>query len=486
MTATLGYEAALKAQVATALRLVFASRRDLASSTLRVTTRFPEREEEFPCLFISFAPGPIQPIESYVYGDTVNRSRCALWRIVGHVGIHILVLSPVERDTYETELADAGDLPSRVLETTSGQGWIFCSAKGRLEADPSMRNEVSTPWEPEPGQPGMVYAATLSFGLEGEVLVDAETHAVLPARREDGKLVVDDARLSSVADPEEQTSPPRDVTELLEELEDFVGLGDVKEQVRSLVAFLQIQQLREKEGLPLDVLTHHLVFVGNPGTGKTTVARLLAQIYRAMGLVRSGHLVEADRASLVGEYIGQTAVKTNRIIDRALGGCLFIDEAYSLTRVDHGGDYGREAIDTLLKRMEDERHDLIVVVAGYPTLMRQFLASNPGLRSRFSRTIEFPDYTDSELLEIIEALCERQKYKLDDDAKTEVREILAAMLRGEGFGNGRLARQLFEDAVREQATRLSHQPEVTRDQLVRLEASDFRGAQTAVGLREQP
>jgi ATP-dependent Clp protease ATP-binding subunit ClpA len=266
-------------------------------------------------------------------------------------------------------------------------------------------------------------------------------------------------------------APVDTVESLLAELETLIGLDAVKTEVRLLTNLVRVENLRRERKLPVVDRSLHLVFVGNPGTGKTTVSRLLARFYKVLRVVSKGHLVETDRSGLVAGFVGQTAPKVNKVCDEARGGILFIDEAYALV-TESEQDFGAEAVATLLKRMEDDRDDLIVIVAGYPAPMAKFLSSNPGLRSRFPKTIDFPDYNDDELVAIFESIGKEHHYELDEGGRAAVKAYFAAQPRGESFGNGRLARNLFEDCVTRQATRIVGDANPSNEQLVTLVAAD--------------
>jgi len=256
------------------------------------------------------------------------------------------------------------------------------------------------------------------------------------------------------------------------ELDDLIGLAEVKAEVRRITDLIRVGELRAQVDLPVAERSNHLVFTGNPGTGKTTVARLLAQIYRTLGVVERGHLIEVDRSSLVAGFVGQTAPLVTKRFDEADEGMLFIDEAYSLIRGSES-DFGREAVDTLVKLVEDRRDRVVVVVAGYPDEMTAFLDLNPGLRSRFPRTVFFPDYSTDDLVAIFELLADKNGYELADDARSRLAEVLDAVPREQGFGNGRLARNLLEETMAGHAGRVVALTDPTRDQLATIVAADI-------------
>ncbi|MBQ4427608.1 MAG: AAA family ATPase [Oscillospiraceae bacterium] len=276
---------------------------------------------------------------------------------------------------------------------------------------------------------------------------------------------------------EEEPERPN-LDELLAELDDLVGLEKIKQNVRSLINLAKVRKLREEQGLPTPAMSLHLVFMGNPGTGKTTVARLIAQLYYAIGVLSKGQLVEVDRSQLVAGYVGQTAIKTGEAIKKAMGGVLFIDEAYSLTGQEGANDFGHEAIETVLKAMEDHRDDLVVIVAGYENLMEKFINSNPGLESHFNRYFVFEDYNGDELYEIFAMRCKKNKYTLNEEAEKFLRDHLKALYetRDDNFGNGRTVRNIFENVVSVQSDRVALIEDPTTEDLMTVLREDVEKA----------
>ena len=287
---------------------------------------------------------------------------------------------------------------------------------------------------------------------------------------------------------EEELPPPEKLEDLLEELDSLVGLEKIKTDVRSLINLIKVRKLRTEAELPVPELSLHMVFTGNPGTGKTTVARLLSRLYRSIGVLKKGTLLEVDRSGLVAGYVGQTALKTLEAVKKAQGGILFVDEAYSLVPEGAGNDFGQEAISTILKAMEDMREELVVIVAGYPEPMERFISSNPGLESRFGKYFHFEDYTGEELMRIFESLCRKNKYELEPEAETFCRDMFNALYqdRDENFGNARDVRNIFERSVANQANRLAAMEAPTKEDLMTFLKEDIVGEKPAEKAEEKP
>ena len=299
-------------------------------------------------------------------------------------------------------------------------------------------------------------------------------------RKEEPKTKSADTKTAE-PEPEEALPPPEKLEDLLSELDGYIGLDLIKEEVRSLINMVKIYKLRREHDLPTADLSLHMVFSGNPGTGKTMMARLMSRIYHSLGILSKGQLVEVDRSGLVAGYVGQTAIKTRKVIEKAMGGVLFIDEAYALNGKSEN-DFGQEAIDTILKAMEDHRDDLVVIVAGYTELMEDFVHSNPGLESRFNRFMHFPDYSVEEMMGIFDMRCKGSCYELSEDARPLVRDYIAEESADqESFGNGRGVRNIFENIVVAQNNRLAKMETVTREDLMKITADDILHARGKIG-----
>ena len=325
----------------------------------------------------------------------------------------------------------------------------------------------------------LIESASINFGKirdeinkiarpAGEITPPLKTVEVSPAAQ-------NNATAQKTETEEKEAEPEKTLNELLEELNTLIGLEKVKEDVNSLINLVKIRKIRSERGMDSPDMSLHMVFSGNPGTGKTTIARLLSEIYKAMGLLSKGHLTEVDRSGLVGGYVGQTALKVQEVVNKAKGGVLFIDEAYSLTVNRGATDYGFEAVDTLLKFMEDNRDDLIVIVAGYPKPMEEFLNSNPGLKSRFNKYLYFDDYTPEELIGILKLQAKKADLKLSEEAEKFATEFFTKRCenRPENYANARDVRNFFEKSLINQANRLAVLEKIEDEQLTTLEVEDF-------------
>ncbi len=347
-----------------------------------------------------------------------------------------------------------GEPTMRVIGNASVAAAAQLTAAGaHPESSGLWRRDVSGPWRPM---------------TEREPDPSAEPATPTELSGPGGPMTQREPDPSAAVTPPEPATP-KSVEELLAQLDALIGLERVKREVHRQVAILRVERLRSEAGLKSPTITRHLVFTGNPGTGKTTVARLVGGIYQALKLLSTGQLIEVDRSELVAGYLGQTAVKTAEVVAKAAGGVLFIDEAYSLT----GDQYGTEAVDTLVKEMEDRRDDLVVIVAGYPAPMQAFVAANPGLSSRFRTTIEFDDYTDDELAQILTVLANDSDFELTTEALEHFRKQLEVTVRGSTFGNGRFSRNALEAAIGAHAWRLREVEAPTTEQLRQLLPQDL-------------
>ena len=282
-------------------------------------------------------------------------------------------------------------------------------------------------------------------------------------------------KILDISKKEKVEEDPKGLEELLNELNSLVGLKDVKSKVNDLITYQKVQKLREKHKLHITKSTLHLAFTGNPGTGKTTVARIVGRIYKQIGLLSKGHFIEVSRTDLIAGYQGQTALKVKKVIESAKGGVLFIDEAYSITENDNNDSYGKECLTELTKALEDYREDLVVIVAGYTEPMNKFFESNPGLKSRFNTFIEFQDYNVEELEEILMTMCENNDYLLNEELKIKVKKFFTDQLsnKNQNFANGRMVRNVYDDLIMCQARRIVNIENITREDLLLITEKDF-------------
>ena len=379
----------------------------------------------------------------------------------------------VKADNSMTEVKETSGLILNLYRQL-GQAYISCDGSTQSETfalklfSENLQNYIDSK---------LIESANISFGNFNDKIneVSKPVTSVPSAENVPSAETISESDALAEQEIKAEAEPEKTLDELLEELNVLIGLEKVKDDVKSLINLVKIRKIRQERGMESPDMSLHMVFSGNPGTGKTTIARLLAQIYKAMGLLSKGHLTEVDRSGLVGGYVGQTAIKVKEVVTKAKGGVLFIDEAYSLTVNRGATDFGFEAVDTLLKYMEDNRDDLIVIVAGYPDPMDEFLNSNPGLKSRFNKFLYFDDYTPEELIGILKLNAKKSDLTLSEEAEKFAFEFFTKRCenRPENYANGRDVRNFFEKALINQANRLALLDKIEDEQLSTLELEDF-------------